>query len=888
MTLILDLVSARIFAPIQTSHGLETAVIYDPAQTNRPVTIASTPSRFSKPQRFSITSAPAPSSSNDYEAMLSAWAATAASTNENFPRPGVTYGSGEVPGCNNGYDACVSAGVLSPSQCRQEFDICLPSVGNEAALPTAADKPGQAPESVGAAHEISTYFQGFYVGLTTYSDCFKTHTVAYQNSITTTLILKCVSDPGDQNPLWVSGIDPATGGPPGHHVPHPESTVATSGSNIVELLGGAGRGGNPLPRPESSMLGNNVGSVLDGPGEQKGGLGGEPTAFPAEGPAPIETQGEPGPITAVPAASPTPAPVQTNHFVPAPSGVFSPNPARAGQSSSSGEETSVPPTEPLQPVPSPVLVQPPPIITIGSKTFTADSSSHFIIGSQTLAPGAAVTHSGTLISLAPGGSQVVVGASTQTVQTASLAPVITLGTSLITANSQSQFLVGSQTLIPGGPAITQGGTVVSLAPSASAIVIGGQTEGLTHPAFISRPSITVGGQIITANDQSQYQIGGQTLKPGAAPITENGHTYSLAADGSAIISDSRTQNIAQPAPTPLPVITIGSAKITGNAASQYMVGGQTLAPGTGPITVSGQVISLASAGKLVVFGPSTQAINTPPMVLSTRPPNLTIGGLIVTANAASNYVYAGQTIHPGGSAIVVGGTKISVAPSATELIIGSSTEALRPPSILVTTAPPLVTFGSQILRADASSDYIIGGQTLTPGHAITISGTILSLAPGASEVVIGSSTEYLTPQIVSISTGPPIITIESTTLSANANGQYVISGQTIRPGAHAITIEGQLVSLDSNDSYLVIGTSTERLYPVTKTRGTIFSSRLRSSFDASSSTATAKPTDPLAAATVGSAPAATSSKSGVSKSEASLISHLIPILCMVLPGVLVV
>ena len=575
-------------------------------------------------------------------------------------------------------------------------------------------------------------------------------------------------------------------------------------------------------------------SILGGPGKSSP----KPTDPPNAPLEPVQTVADPPPIGASPAPAPAPAPIQT---------------------------TSIAPVQPVS-VPSAS-----PVITVGSSTVTADSASHFVIGTQTLAPGGpAITHSGTVLSLPPSGAGVAIGPSTQVVQPAVPTPAITVAGSTVTANSASQFVVGSQTLTPGGPAITHSGTVVSLAPSASAVVIAGKTQDLIPPMATPPPSITIGGQVITANAASQFQIGGQTLKPGAAPIIANGQTLSLARSEPVIVVNGQTQNIARPTPTPLPVITVGGAEITGNSASEYIINGQTLAAGKPPITVSGQVLSIAPSGNAVVFGPSTQAFVTPPMVISTSLPVLTIGALQITADSASNYVIGGQTIHAGGSAITMDGTVVSLAPSATALVIGGSTEALTPSSVLATTEPPLITLGSQILHANAASDYVIGGQTLTPGHAITVSGTVISLAPGASDVVIGGSTEVLTPQLVSLSTGLPVLTIGSTTITADAEGDYVVSGQTIRPGAHAITIGGQLVSLAANDSMLVIGTSTEMLHGVTSTGGAITRSRTRNS-EPANSTATAITTGSSIPTLGGPAPAAaTTKRSDSARSDSKL------------------
>ncbi|KAL8710604.1 MAG: hypothetical protein Q9220_004828 [cf. Caloplaca sp. 1 TL-2023] len=735
-----------------------------------------------------------------------------------------------------------------------------PAAGFEpASTPLAAVQPAGS-----GADDVSSYFSAFNAGISTIPGCFKTQTQFMYNSYTTTALIPCVEFPAGESAqlYWLSGTNPnpRTDGPGGFSlVPHPETSVV--GGDASQILqapnrgGGGGRGGNPLPEPETTVPGNDMSAILGGPG------GSPPKdSPPQESPkaTPEQTVGEPAPITAAPAVSVLPLPAQTPTIMPI--AAPSPQPHAAG-----GQPVSIP----IQPMPA--VTKPPPIITVGPSTITADSSSHFVVGTQTLVPGGpAITHSGTVLSLPSSGSGVVFGPSTQEAQPAVATPAITVGGTTITPNSASQFVVGSQTLVPGGAAITHSGTMISLAPLASAAVVGGQTQDLTPPSVTPAPSITVGGQVVTANSASQFQFGGQTLKPGAAPVVINGQTVSLAPSGSAVVINGQTQNIVQPMATPLPVITVGGAKITGDSTGQYIISGETLAPGKSPITVDGQVLSIASSGNAVVFGPSTQAFATPPLVISTVLPALTVGSSIITPDASSNYVISGQTIHPGGSAITVDGTIISLAPSATALIVGGSTQALAPSSVFATVEAPLITLGSQVLHANEASEYVIGGQTLAPGHAITVSGTVISLAPGASDVVIGGSTIILASQTMSLSTGLPVLTIGSTTVTANAEGQYVISGQTIRPGAHAVTIDGQLVSLAANDSFLAVGTSTEILHNVTRVGGTVSLS------GTASSTAMASLTSDLGPTPGGLEPGSASNKSFASKTESMVCAQLLP------------
>ena len=48
--------------------------------------------------------------------------------------------------------------------------------------------------------------------------------------------------------------------------------------------------------------------------------------------------------------------------------------------------------------------------------------------------------------------------------------------------------------------------------------------------------------------------------------------------------------------------------------------------------------------------------------------------------------------------------------------------------------------GGQIYTANSLTDFVIAGQTLTPGGSIVVNGTPISLPPGATDAVVGTST----------------------------------------------------------------------------------------------------------------------------------------------------
>lgn len=119
------------------------------------------------------------------------------------------------------------------------------------------------------------------------------------------------------------------------------------------------------------------------------------------------------------------------------------------------------------------------VYTIGGETITAGPSSEVLLGGQTLSlGGAAATVSGTIISLDSVG--LVVGHNTYSIPAASheAAPLLTFGGRVYTANTLGDFVVGSQTLLPGGAGITISGTPVSLAPSDGDVVAAGETSSI--------------------------------------------------------------------------------------------------------------------------------------------------------------------------------------------------------------------------------------------------------------------------------------------------------------------------------------------------------------------------------------------------------------------------
>jgi hypothetical protein len=208
-----------------------------------------------------------------------------------------------------------------------------------------------------------------------------------------------------------------------------------------------------------------------------------------------------------------------------------------------------------------------------------------------------------------------------------------------------------------------------------------------------------------------------------------------------------------PAPPPAFQTTIAGVPVS-ISGTNVLVGSQTLFPHS-TLTVAGTPIALSLppasvttvAGTPITAPPSAAAlvvgsstIPLPQLAAPTpAPPLITIGNAIFTPNALSQLVIGTQTLTPGGTALVVAGTTLSLATGGTALVVGSSTVPL---GALATV--PVITVAGQTLTADAQSAFELGSQTLVPGGpAVTVSGTAISLAPGATQIVIGGLTEHI-------------------------------------------------------------------------------------------------------------------------------------------------
>ncbi|KAK3178581.1 hypothetical protein OEA41_000718 [Lepraria neglecta] len=221
---------------------------------------------------------------------------------------------------------------------------------------------------------------------------------------------------------------------------------------------------------------------------------------------------------------------------------------------------------------------------------------------------------------------------------------------------------------------------------------------------------------------------------------------------------------------------------------------------------------LGPGGSVAVFGSSSsiQILITPASFAPTA--QLTIGGSTYTANPFGDFFIsgqtltpAGQTLKPGGSAITVSHTPVSIAAGGTVAIIGRSSQLLA--LIATTTEIPVLTFCGSTYIVDATSAFVIDGQTLTKGGTVTVQGTALSFDTRGTDIVIESSTQILGTATITNSE-EPTITLGGQIYTENVAGNFLIGGQSLTSGG-VITVSGTPISFGQSGTDMVVGTSTE-------------------------------------------------------------------------------
>jgi hypothetical protein len=219
--------------------------------------------------------------------------------------------------------------------------------------------------------------------------------------------------------------------------------------------------------------------------------------------------------------------------------------------------------------------------------------------------------------------------------------VFTLDGEAVTANTASQFVIGTQTLVPGGSIII-GATTISLNIGLSRVIIDAtstislrqilQTTRLSEAGEVhikTYVTVIMGGTTVTrANGRTSIVGGTTTTIPAAANEEElytviiDGYTTTLGDGRVSIIGGSTTVAPAVIAQNEINVtLTIGGLTLKLPGGSTTVVGGKktviplVLSPGTASITLAfGGHTSTLPDGRVTVHGATTTVIAAPEML----------------------------------------------------------------------------------------------------------------------------------------------------------------------------------------------------------------------------------------------------------------------------------
>lgn len=462
----------------------------------------------------------------------------------------------------------------------------------------------------------------------------------------------------------------------------------------------------------------------------------------------------------------------------------------------------------------------------GSTTMiAAGSNSNTRVSSPTVPTNGQMASSGAYTGGQEANTQTISPSNTGT--PVAIAPILTLDSTTVTPSPSSEYIIGTQTLLPGGPAITIGETAYSITASTTAVV----NSLASSDAEV--PQITLGSSVIAPNPSSGFMYASQTLSAGDSGIVVDGTTYSLAISGSetAIVENGITSTlIMSPAPPgevtqSVPVVNVvASAVVSDNNSGVVgslttitgsLIPGQILSTGNSvaveaqnptaspstPIAEDGDVPTASPVVKFSV--PALITASPSPLfsvIVNTVAPVITIGSSVMTQNFAFEYLIGDQTLTPGGSGIIVQGTTYSLATSASAILVNG-----------ISTPIP----------ASQATEIVVAGHTLKPGEsAIQVHGTTYSLVSSGNAVVINGQTSSLSASTTTITTTTTPASV-TRTVSVGPGGEYVVGGKTYTlHTSGAPRSSGSASPFASTDSVVVVDGQTSTLSATTSTQGT--------------------------------------------------------------------
>ena len=311
--------------------------------------------------------------------------------------------------------------------------------------------------------------------------------------------------------------------------------------------------------------------------------------------------------------------------------------------------------------------------------------------------------------------------------------------------------------------------------------------------------VVIGGATATPIGPSAYVLpGGQTISAGGAQVVTTGKTLSLGTSGAIVVNGQTVSSIAAYQSEPGPV-TFGNAIATPIRSDAVAIEGHTLSLGGAPVVVSGTTYSLGSSSAVIVDGHTLSKL---PAYPDSTP--VTISNAVFSPLGSNAYAAGGQTLHAGGTPITVSGNAYSLAPSGAIIVNGHTISSLpvdseydHPTSGVITT----LTFGTAVFTATPAvgSALVIDGQTLIPGHAITVAqnGQVETISVPPDGLARGGYVGVVNGVTQSLASGQWLLTEPNgvvLTLSPTGVGELVVGGTTLVPGGAAVVSGGVTIS----------------------------------------------------------------------------------------------
>ena len=241
---------------------------------------------------------------------------------------------------------------------------------------------------------------------------------------------------------------------------------------------------------------------------------------------------------------------------------------------------------------------------------------------------------------------------------------VTIGGYTLTPNNEGAFVIGSETLVAGGPAVKVSRTLITLDRS-SGLHIGNNLYTLpTHPSNSIDESpvdpILTGGVLLTSSS-TRFAVDGHVIISAGQQIVTDETTLPIdppiSVDTSTVTPITIGGDILTPNPTGF---IVGSHVITSNG-ERIVTGDTTILPGGASVTIASTAIALDKSGHLTI---GSRVISLLPPTIDPRPTAdppipVRIGTQTVLADA-TGFVVDGTPVRPGGPAITDAGTRISL------------------------------------------------------------------------------------------------------------------------------------------------------------------------------------------------------------------------------------